>query len=93
MVRIGPVANIIKKILRMKIGPILISGLMTGSIGFVLAMAVNEIGARDLNKYRYESNFYQYVEKYRLIIGAGLGFAVGAGQECVRGLKENKEED
>lgn len=77
----------------MKIGIIFFSGLMTAAIGLVLGMAVNEIGARDLNKYRYESNFYQQLAKYRLIIGAGLGFAIGAGQECLRELKEDREED
>lgn len=77
----------------MKIGVILFSGLMTASIGLVLGVAVNEIGAQNLNQYRYKSSFYQQLEKYSLLIGAGLGFAIGAAQESLGQIKEDNKED
>ncbi len=77
----------------MKINLILFSGFITASIGFVLGIAISEMGVGNLQEFKRNNRLYQNLEEYSLVLGSGLGFAFGAGQEFVRELKENKEED
>lgn len=78
----------------MNIKLIIFSGIMTALIGAVIGLAAAKIGSRDFNQLKYESQFYQDLhEKYYALIGAGLGFAVGAGQECVRELKAQRDDE
>ncbi len=77
----------------MKINLILISGFISGAIGLVLGIAVSEIGVGNWNEFKHNNQFYRSLEEYSLVLGAGFGFAIGAGQECLKELKENKEED
>jgi hypothetical protein len=78
----------------MNIKLILFSGLITTLLGSVLGVAVAHIGQPDFNQLKYESQVYQDLHrKYYVLIGAGLGFTVGASQECVRQLKAQRDKE
>jgi hypothetical protein len=78
----------------MNIKLIIFCGLVTSVLGAVMGLAVGEISRGDLRQIRYESQFYHNLHnKYPLIIGAGLGFAIGVAEECVRELQKKKDQD
>ncbi len=72
---------------------ILFSGIVTALAGAAIGLAAAEMGKGDLRQLRYESQVYADVQKYYIIVGATLGFAVGAGQECVRELKAERDRE
>jgi hypothetical protein len=77
----------------MNIKLILFSGIITAFLGSILGLASVHLGQRDFNRPQYESQFYANLYKYYGIIGAGVGFAVGVGQECVRELKVQRDKE
>lgn len=78
----------------MNIKLVIFSGVITALIGAVIGLAAAKIGSRDFNQLRYESQFYQNLnERYYALVGASLGFAVGVGQECIRELKTQREDE
>ncbi len=61
---------------------------MTALIGAVLGIAASE-----MSRNKYESKFYIELHKYYAVVGAGLGFGVGVGQECIRELKKQRDKE
>ncbi|MGJ3252261.1 MAG: hypothetical protein ACFE0J_14200, partial [Elainellaceae cyanobacterium] len=51
------------------------------------------IGAAEIAEPQYESPIYQNVEQKYAIAGAIIGFTVGIGQECVRQIKHQQQEE
>ena len=72
---------------------ILFSGIVTAMAGAIIGLGVAEMGRGDVRQLRYESRVYEDVQKYYIIVGAALGFAVGAGQECIRELKAERDRE
>lgn len=58
-------------------------------IGFGAA----QLGQRDFNHLKYEDKSYHNLYRNYALIGAGLGFAVGVGQACVRELKAQRDRE
>jgi hypothetical protein len=77
----------------MNIRLVLFSGLITAGIGAVVGLAAAKIGQRDFNQLRYEGQSYQELYKSYALIGAGLGFAAGVGQECLWELKAQRDRE
>lgn len=78
----------------MNVKLILFSGIITALLGSVFGLTVAHIGQKDFYHPRYESQFYSSLYyKYYGLIGTGLGFAIGAGQECVRELKTQRDKE
>lgn len=76
----------------MNIRMILFSGIITAAIGAVIGLAAATIGQRDFNQLKYEGQYYQNLHNKYALIGAGLGLAIGIGQECVRELKTQRKD-
>lgn len=55
------------------------SAIMTAVIGALFGWALSYIQRPDLDRLRYESEFYQTLNRRYPLIGAGLGLAFGAG--------------
>ena len=72
----------------MKIRLIVFSSCVTAALGAVLGLAAGEILAS-----KYESQVYQAVKDKYALIGAGVGLAVGAGQESLRQLKKKSDQE
>jgi hypothetical protein len=67
------------------------SGIITALVGTVLGTAATEIIKMNPRQIKYESQFYRNLyDKYH-IFGAGLGFAIGCSQQCVRELKIKRD--
>lgn len=72
---------------------IIFSGIMTALVGAVIGLAATKIGSPNFNQLKYEGQYYQDLYKNYALIGAGLGFAIGVGQECIRELKAERAKD
>ncbi|MGJ3245037.1 MAG: hypothetical protein ACFE0I_03060 [Elainellaceae cyanobacterium] len=72
----------------MNVRLVIFSGIVTAIVGTVLGIGVAEIAEP-----QYESPIYQNVEQKYAIAGAVIGFAVGIGQECVRQIKHQQQEE
>jgi hypothetical protein len=77
----------------MNLRMILFSGVVTAFIGSMIGLAAARIGQHDFNQLRFESEAYQDLHGKYALIGAGLGLAVGIGQEYVRELKAQRKEE
>ena len=77
----------------MNLRMIVFSGVVTALIGSMIGLAAARIGQRDFNQLRFESKVYQDLQGKYALIGAGLGLAVGIGQEGVRVLKAQRKEE
>ncbi|MBR8839942.1 MAG: hypothetical protein DSM106950_39585 [Stigonema ocellatum SAG 48.90 = DSM 106950] len=77
----------------MNIRLIIFSGIMTAFVGAVIGLAATKIGQRNFDQLVFEGEYYQDLQQKYALIGAGIGFTVGVGQECVRELmvERNKE--
>ena len=71
----------------MNIKLIIFSGIMTALVGAVIGLAATKIGQRNFNQLEYEGQYYKGLHEKYVLIGVDLGFAVRAGQECIRELK------
>ncbi len=76
----------------MNIKMIMFSGILTALAGSVIGLAGARIGQNDFNQLRFESQYYQNLHNKYILIGTGIGFAVGVAQECVRELQMQQEE-
>ena len=66
---------------RVKIQSVIAAGVLTSLLGGIFALAVSHVGQKDFNRLRFESEFYHHLHRrYFVVIGAGLGFALGAAQ-------------
>lgn len=72
----------------MNIKLIIFSSCVTAALGAVLGLAALEIKAP-----RYESEIYLAIKDKYALIGAGIGLAVGAGQESLRQLKKKSDQE
>jgi hypothetical protein len=72
---------------------IVFSGIVTALIGSVVGLAATKLGQDDFHNLKYESPFYQNLQDKYVLVGAGLGFAIGIGQECVRELKNQRDKE
>lgn len=63
-------------------------GLMTALAGAVIGLAVAEISQNE-----FESSIYNNLHGKLALVGAGIGALVGAGQETVRELKAEQDQD
>ncbi|NJK48255.1 hypothetical protein HC931_08790 [Candidatus Gracilibacteria bacterium] len=77
----------------MNIRLIIFSGIVTATLGTVLGTAAKEICKDHTYHARYESQFYQNLYDKYSIFGAGLGFAIGCTQQCIRELKTKREKN
>lgn len=71
---------------------VLFSGIVTALIGAMIGLAATQLGQRNFNQMRFRSEAYKALYGRYALIGAGVGFAVGVGQECVRELKAQQED-
>lgn len=80
---------------KMNIKLIVFSGFVTASIGIVLGLATAEMSRGELKPIKLTSSQLKQNSLYRHygLIGASIGFIVGASQECVRELKYTKERE
>ncbi len=70
----------------MNIKLIIFCGCLSGLIGIVFGITAVEIGNNN-----YESKLNRELEQYYALVGATLGFAVGATQECIREIKQQRD--
>ncbi len=77
----------------MNIRLIFFSGIMTALIGSVIGLGASQLGQRNFNHLKYEGKSYQNLYRNYALIGAGLGFAVGLGQACIRELKVQRDRE
>jgi hypothetical protein len=75
----------------MNIKLIIFSGIVTASLGTVLGTAAMQISKGYPRHAQYKSQYYQNLFEKYAIFGAGLGFAIGCGQQCIRELKTKRE--
>ncbi|WP_071455539.1 hypothetical protein [Gloeomargarita lithophora] len=69
---------------KVRIQTIIASGVLAGVLGGMFALAASHMGQKDFNRLRFEGEFYQKLHRrYFVVIGAGLGFALGAAQSCI----------
>ncbi|GAB1538315.1 hypothetical protein NUACC21_09730 [Scytonema sp. NUACC21] len=77
----------------MNIRLIIFSGVMTALIGAIIGLAATKIGQRNFNQLDYEGQHYKVLHEKYVLIGMGLGFAVGAGQEYIREMKAERNRE
>lgn len=65
---------------------ILFSASVTAVLGCILGIVAVEIAPP-----QYDSQFYHNLTNRYSLIGAGLGFTIGATQETIRQLKKEQE--
>ena len=70
----------------MNIKLIIFCGCLSGLIGMVFGITALEIGNN-----KYESKFDRELDEYYALVGASIGFAVGATQECIREIKQQRD--
>lgn len=69
------------------------SAMMTALIGGLFGWAMSYIGQPDLNRQRYESQFYQTLYRRYPLIGAGLGLVAGAGFAVISQTRKQRDKD
>lgn len=69
------------------------SSIMTAMAGAVIGLAALQMGNKDFNQPKYQSHTYKDLQGHYVYIGAALGLALGAGQECVRQLKSQRDSE
>ncbi|MEM1367187.1 MAG: hypothetical protein AAGG02_04060 [Cyanobacteria bacterium P01_H01_bin.15] len=68
---------------------------MTALIGSVIGLAAVELGRTDLRRNLYLSPTYGKIHQHRnyaIVFGVG-GFIIGAGQQCLRELKDKRDHE
>lgn len=77
----------------MKARRIIFSGFITALAGAMIGLAATKIGQRNFDQLAFEGQYYEGLQRNYTLIGAGIGFLVGVGQECVRDLKADRNEE
>ncbi|ACB49546.1 hypothetical protein cce_0194 [Crocosphaera subtropica ATCC 51142] len=72
---------------------ILFAGIMTALIGFVIGLGVAKVGHPDEVRLRYETESARRLFRRYGLLGGGIGFVVGAGQEYLRQAKIQRDQD
>lgn len=80
-------------IYNMNIRLIIFSGIITGIIGGVIALAISHLGQPEFNQLKYQSQVYRDIQRRSFVIGLVFGVAVGMGQECVRQANHQKNQN
>ncbi|MBR8833791.1 MAG: hypothetical protein DSM106950_07050 [Stigonema ocellatum SAG 48.90 = DSM 106950] len=70
---------------------IVFSAIMTAMAGAVISLSALQMGNKDFNQPKYQSQSYKDLREHYTHIGTFLGFTLGAGLECVRQLKSKRE--
>ncbi len=72
---------------------ILFSAIMTAAIGFVVGLGLAKYGQPGENQLRYETDSYRRLFRTYGLLGGGIGFFVGAGQEYLRQAKIQRDRE
>lgn len=72
---------------------ILFSGIMTALLGGLFGWALSYIGQPDLNRTRFESEFYRDLYRRYPLIGAGAGFVTGCGFAVIGQTRRKEDRD
>ncbi len=67
------------------------SGAMTALLGWLFGWALSYMGRPDLDRLRYESEFYQNLNHHLPLIGAGFGLAAGSGFAIIRQTQKQRD--
>jgi hypothetical protein len=69
------------------------AAMMTALIGGLFGWALSYMGRPDLERLRFESKFYRTLNQRLPLIGAGLGFATGAGFAVVSQAQKRRDQN
>ncbi|BAU65336.1 hypothetical protein STA3757_27180 [Stanieria sp. NIES-3757] len=72
---------------------ILFSAIMTAMIGFVVGLGLVKFGQPGEEQIKYETESYRRLFRTYGLLGGGIGFFVGAGQEYLRQAKIQRDLD
>ena len=72
---------------------VLFSGIVSSLAGMVIGVAATKIGQRDFNSMQYPSESYVIMYSRFIWYGAAIGASVGMAQECVRQLKQERDQE
>ncbi len=69
------------------------AGIMTALLGALFGWALSYIGRPDLDRLRYESNFYQTLNRSLPLIGAGFGLVAGSGFAIISQAQKKRDQN
>jgi hypothetical protein len=72
---------------------IFFSAIFTAAIGFVLGLGLAKYGQPGEEQLKYETDSYRRLFRTYGLLGGGIGFFVGAGQEYLRQAKILRDRD
>ncbi len=67
------------------------SGIMTALLGGLFGWAMSYVIRPDLDRLRYESEFYQTLNRRLPLIGAGFGLAAGSGFAVISQAQKKRD--
>lgn len=67
------------------------SAIMTAILGALFGWSLSYMGRPDLDRLRFESQFYRTLNQRLPLLGAGIGLTVGAGFAVVSQTKKQRD--